>query len=74
MFSFWICSFIDIIESGNEDEVKLNLKVGQISVKVSDIGMTMKENVPNFRSIIDKDKIAEIFGIDPDEIRDDYPV
>ena len=63
-----------IIESGNEDEVKLNLKVGQISVKVSDIGMTMKQNVPNFGSIIDKDEIAEIFGIDPDEIRDDYPV
>lgn len=63
-----------VMEGDNGDEVKLNLKVGQIPIKVSDIGLTMKQNPPGFGNIIDKDEIAEIFGINSDEICDDYPV
>lgn len=62
------------MEKGIGDEVKLNLKVGQIPVEVTAHGMTMRQNPPKFKTIIDKSEIAEIYGITPEEIRDDYPV
>jgi trans-2,3-dihydro-3-hydroxyanthranilate isomerase len=62
------------LEKGIGDEVKLNLKVGQIPVTVTVHGMTMRQNPPKFKTIIDKSEIAEIYGITPEEIRDDYPV
>ncbi len=62
------------MEHGLSDNVKLNLKVGQIPVAVTEGGMTMSQNEPEFGEIIDKKEIAEIYGIHPDEIRDDYPV
>lgn len=63
-----------ILQRDNEGEIKLNLKVGQISVIVSDVGMMMKQNQPNFGSIVNKEEIAEIFGVDASEILDDYPI
>lgn len=62
------------LEGGAGDTVKLNLKVGQIPVAVTGDGMVMRQNPPEFGTVIDKKEIAEIYGIHPDEIRDDYPV
>lgn len=61
-------------EEENNDHIKLNLKVGQIPVKVGEDGMTMSQNPPEFGEIVPKDEIADIYGIDADDIRDDYPV
>ncbi len=63
-----------VLENGNGDVVKLNLKAGQIPVKVSNTGMTMMQNAPNFGSVIAKGEIAEVFGINGDDIRDDLPI
>ena len=50
------------------------MKVGQIPVRVTDTGLIMKQNQPEFGITIDKNLIADIYGIEPDEIRDDYPI
>lgn len=63
-----------VIENGRMDEVKLNLKVGQIPVKASAKGMTMSQKSPDFGEVIDKKEIADIYGIQPNDIRDDFPV
>lgn len=57
-----------------ENEVKLNMKVGQIPVSVTENGMVMRQNPPEFRTLIDKTEIADIYGIHPKEICDDYPI
>lgn len=62
-----------VIEGGKGNKVKLNLKAGQIPVRISGHGMTMEQNPPRFGTEIDRGEIAEVFGICPDEIRDDYP-
>lgn len=62
------------IENGIGDAVRLNLKVGQIPVAATAHGMTMRQNPPKFATIINKAEIAEIYGIDPDDIRDEYPI
>lgn len=63
-----------ILENGDGSEVKLNLKVGQIPVRIEGDGLTMSQNPPEFGAIIDKNEIAEVFGIDRAEISDEYPV
>jgi len=62
------------IEQGIGNEVKLNMKVGQIPVSVTSYGMVMQQNPPKFGAIIDKTEIAEIYGICPEAIRDDFPI
>jgi len=62
------------IEKEHTQEIKLNLKVGQIPVRVTDTGLVMKQNQPEFGITIDKNLIADIYGLSPDEIRDDHPV
>ena len=62
------------LEKEQCQEIKLNLKAGQIPVRVTDSGLIMKQNQPEFGITIDKNIIADIYGIEPDEIRDDYPV
>lgn len=62
------------LEKENCQEIKLNLKAGQIPVRVTDSGLIMKQNQPEFGITIEKSMIADIFGIEPDEIRDDYPI
>lgn len=62
------------VEQGQSDLVKLNLKAGQIPVAVTSRGLTMSQNPPAFGKIVDKREIAEIFGLDAESIRDDYPV
>ena len=61
-------------EGGGNETVKLNLKVGQIPVDVTEDGMTMSQNPPEFGEIMNREEIAEIYGIEVDDIRDDFPV
>lgn len=61
-------------EGGSDETLKLNLKVGQIPVAVTEDGMTMSQNPPEFGEIIDRQEIAEVFGISADDISDEYPV
>ena len=62
------------LERGQSDIVKLNLKVGQIPVVIRENGLTMSQKAPAFGEIIPKEEIAEVFGISPGKISDDYPV
>ena len=62
------------IEHGQSDIVKLNLKVGQIPVVITENGLTMSQKAPVFGETIPKEEIAEVFGISPNKISDDYPV
>ncbi len=61
-------------EDGENETIKLNLKVGQIPVTISEVGMTMSQNPPEFGSIIQRQEIAEVFGISAEEIDEHYPV
>lgn len=61
-------------EGGGNDSVKLNLKVGQIPVAVTEDGMTMSQNPPVFGDIMQKQEIAEVFGISTEDIDEKYPV
>ncbi len=62
------------LEKEQSQEIKLNLKIGQIPVRITDSGLIMKQNQPEFGITIDKNLIAEIYGIESNEIRDDYPI
>ena len=62
------------IEQGQGNLVRLNLKVGQIPVAVTSQGLTMSQKSPTFGKMVDKCEIAEVFGLDAESIRDDYPV
>ena len=62
------------LERGQSDIVKLNLKVGQIPVVITENGLTMSQKAPVFGETIPKEEISEVFGISPDKISDDYPV
>lgn len=61
-------------EGGGIDTVKLNLKVGQIPVVVTEKGMTMSQKPPEFGGIMQKQEIAEVFGISTEDIDENYPV
>lgn len=62
------------LENGESDEIKLNMKAGQIPVYTSSRGLTMRQNQPEFGETIEKETIADIYGISPDDISDEYPV
>ena len=62
------------LEGGSTDTVYLNLKVGQIPVMQTEDGQTMSQNSPVFGEVIPKQEIADVFGIAPEDISDDYPV
>ena len=63
-----------ILEKEQNDEIRLNLKVGQIPVRVTEDGLTMLQNQPEFGLTVDRETIADIYGIEADEIREDYPI
>lgn len=63
-----------ILEKGASDQVKLNLKAGQIPVRRCAEGMSMSQNPPVFGAVIVREEIAGIYGIAEDEIREDFPV
>lgn len=62
------------LERGQSKSVNLNLKVGQIPVAISESGLTMYQNPPVFGEVISKQEIADVFGISPGQISDEYPV
>ena len=62
------------IERGQSKCVKLNLKVGQIPVTVSENGLTMSQKPPVFGEIVCRQEIADVFGISPESISDEHPV
>ena len=68
------CVIHRFIERGQSDIVKLNLKVGQIPVAITENGLTMSQKAPVFGETIPKEEIAEVFGISPGKISGDYPV
>lgn len=63
-----------ILENGQSDQVVLNLDVGPIPVSVHEGVLTMSQNAPEFGEIIDKTVLAEVLSVEPECIRDDYPV
>lgn len=62
------------MEQEQSNLIKLNLKAGQISVAVTSEGLIMSQNPPTFGKTVDRWEIAEIFGLDAESIREDYPV
>ena len=54
--------------------MKLNLKAGQIPVRITNSGLVMMQNQPEFGITIDRETVADIYGIQPEEIREDYPI
>ncbi len=61
-------------EGVGDDTVKLNLKVGQIPVAVTEDGMTMSQNSPEFGESVQRQEIADVFGIREEDIEENYPV
>lgn len=61
-------------ESNPAQEIRLNLKAGQIPVFTDEYGLTMSQNQPEFGITIEKDAVAAALSIHADDIRDDFPV
>ncbi|MBP3758613.1 MAG: PhzF family phenazine biosynthesis protein [Firmicutes bacterium] len=64
----------EILEKDANETVFLDLKVGQIPVKRTADGQTMSQNPPEFGETVTKEEITEIYGIEADDIRDDFPI
>lgn len=62
------------ILNDSADEVKLNLKVGQIPVKFENNILRMQQIIPEFSSIHNKEVIAEILQVGVDDIDDRLPI
>lgn len=62
------------ILNDSAEEVKLNLKVGQIPVKFENGILKMKQIFPEFGSIHDSISIAEMLQISVDEIDNRFPI
>ena len=59
----------------NKNSIKLRTKVGIIPLEKSDGNIWMRQNDPEFFKIFkDKNKIAELIGLIPDDISDDLPI
>lgn len=61
-------------EHDSAQEIRLNLKAGQIPVRINENGLTMSQNQPDFGMTIEKAAVAAALFITPGDIRDDYPV
>lgn len=61
-------------ENNSAQEIRLNLKAGQIPVFADESGLTMIQNQPEFGITIDKNAVAAALSLSADNIRDDYPV
>lgn len=64
----------DMLEDGKSTEVRLNLKAGQIPIRVDSDTLTMRQNQPTFGPVVDAADVAECFHLAPEDIRGDYPV
>lgn len=62
------------LEGGAGDTVRLNLRVGQIPVKVQGDRLTMSQKPPRFGGTVGPSEIAEVFGIGADDISRDFPI
>ncbi|MDO4194177.1 MAG: PhzF family phenazine biosynthesis protein [Erysipelotrichaceae bacterium] len=62
------------LEDGTSDRVILNLKVGQIPVVFNEDILTMSQKAPVFGDCVSKEEIAPVFHLEPEDIRDDYPI
>lgn len=62
------------IERNTSKEIRLNLKAGQIPVYVSEKGLVMSQDQPEFGITIEKSAASSALSIDPDDVRDDHPV
>lgn len=59
----------------NKNSIKLKTKVGIIPLKKSDGNIWMKQNDPDFfKTFKDKNIIARLIGLLPDDISDDLPI
>jgi trans-2,3-dihydro-3-hydroxyanthranilate isomerase len=68
-------AFIIRNEISRDDNITLNLKVGQIPVAVSDDGaLWMTQKPPAFGPVFDKGPAAAALGLSPVDIDDRYPV
>lgn len=61
-------------ENSAAQEIRLNLKAGQIPVFVDGSGLAMRQNQPEFGITIEKSAVAPALSIREEDIRDDYPV
>lgn len=64
----------NMFEDGKSTEVRLNLKIGQIPVRVDGDTLTMRQNQPTFGPVIDTAAVADCFHLAPEDIRGDYPI
>lgn len=62
------------IEKDQGSEVRLNLKAGQIPVRIEGDRLTMTQNQPVFGEVVDTRAVAACFNLTPEDIRDDYPI
>lgn len=59
----------------NKNSIKLKTKAGIIPLEKSDRNIWMKQNDPDFFKIFkDKNKIAKLIGLLPEDISDDWPI
>lgn len=68
----------EIIKSSVK-EILLNLKVGQIPVKIDEHNSSgeylwMQQQAPTFHQVLDRHKIADVLRIESDEIDDCFPI
>ena len=67
----------DRLADGNPDAVTLNLGVGEIPVTVEhqdgDEVLWMRQQSPTFGETLAPSEVAEVVGVDPDAVDDDYP-
>ncbi len=64
----------EILEHDANETVALDLKAGRIPVRRTGQGQTMSQNPPKFGDSVTREEIADIYGIDADDIRDDFPI
>ncbi|MBE6648348.1 MAG: PhzF family phenazine biosynthesis protein [Ruminococcaceae bacterium] len=64
----------NFVENQPSRQIELNLKVGKIHVEVSETTYTIKQNPPIFGITLRKEEIADIYGIFPEDIVDEYPI
>ena len=61
-------------ENNSAQEIRLNLKAGQIPVYAGENGLTMRQNQPEFGAMIGKADVAPTLSLNPEDIRDNLPV
>ncbi len=62
------------LEGGEGDEIRLDLKAGQIPVRVTESGLMMSQNPPTFGATVSAEEIAGVFGVDVANMAKDYPI